>query len=97
MTTSLLIVASRPVILASAQAQFPKSANRTVIVANAWRRADSTLHWPAPNGTDGWTTVQKPATRAVVLELKEQGFTVVNLVTGGTARGHRDVRIDALL
>ena len=30
-------------ILARAQAQFPKSANRSVMIAAAWRRADSTL------------------------------------------------------
>lgn len=49
-----------------------------------------------PNGIDGWTAVQKPATPDVVNALMDEGFTFVNLVTGGTARGRRDVPIVAL-
>lgn len=88
---------ARPVILRSAQAQFPPSANKLVKVAAAWRCGDSTLGRPEPNGTDGWTQVHQYATREVVAALRDQGFTVVNLVTGGTARGRVDVSIDALL
>ena len=64
------------------------------MVAAAWRRADSTLDRPAPNGTDGWTHVGKPATYTIVADLRDQGFSDVNLVTG-----HRrlDVRINVLL
>lgn len=64
------------------------------MVAAAWRRADSTLDRPAPNGTDGWTRVQKPATHAVVAGLRAQGFSNVNLVAG---RRRRDVSIGVLL
>ena len=87
----------RPAILASAQAQFPKSANRTVTVAAAWRAADSSLDAPLPNGPDGWSPVHRRANRAVVEALRDDGFTFVSLTTGGTARRHRDVRISALL
>lgn len=84
----------RPIILATAQAQFAKSASKTVMVVAAWRRADSTLDRPAPNGTDGWTQVRKLATYTVVANLRDQGFSDVNLEAG-----HRrlDVRIDVLL
>jgi hypothetical protein len=90
-------MAGRPQILASAQAQFPTSANKTVIVNSAWRREDSTLDHPAPNGPDGWTTVGLPATYEVVKSLREKGFTWINLETGGTAWGHRDVLISRLI
>lgn len=84
-------------ILKTAQDQFPPSANKTVRVASAWRRADSTLERPAPNGADGWTPVHQLATYAVVAKLRDQGFTWVNLETGGTANGRKDVRITALI
>jgi len=64
------------------------------MTAAAWRRADSTLDWPASNGTHGWTRVQKPATLAVVAELRDQGSSHVNLVAG---HRRRDVGIAVLL
>jgi hypothetical protein len=67
------------------------------MVSNAWRREHSTLEWPEPNGNDGWTAIHQPATREVILDLKAQGFTVVNLFAGGTARGLRDVPISSLI
>lgn len=87
----------RPQILASAQAQFPKSANKQVRVSGAWRREDSTLDHPEPNGTDGWTSMSDFATYEVIKRLKDQGFTVVNLSTGGVAWGYRDVAISHLI
>lgn len=87
----------RPQILASAQAQFPKSANKQVRVSAAWRREDSTLDYPEPNGTDGWTSVSDFATHEVVKRLRDQGFTVVNLSTGGVAWGYKDVAISVLI
>lgn len=87
----------RPQILASAQAQFPKRASKRVRVVSAWRREDSTLDHPEPNGTDGWTSVSNFATYEVVKRRREWGFTVVNLSTGGVARGYQDVAISALI
>ncbi len=87
----------RPQILASAQAQFPKSANKQVRVSAAWRRQDSTLDRPASNGTDGWTSVSDFATYEVVQRLRDEGFTVVNLSTGGVAWGNKDVAISVLI
>ncbi|QOD05923.1 hypothetical protein [Pseudarthrobacter sp. BIM B-2242] len=85
-------------ILESVRALFPKSANRTIMVANAWNPADSKLERPEPNGwEDGWTHVGKPATRDVVQDLKDKGFTVVNLEASGVANRHKDVPISALL
>jgi hypothetical protein len=88
---------TNPKILQTAQAQFPKSANKTIHVASAWRPADSTLERPAANGTDGWTPVHQPASYAIVSELKRQGFHWVNLEASGTANRHRDVRITDLI
>ena len=87
----------RPVILVTAQAQFPKSANKNVQVQNAFRPEDSTTGFPQPNGSDGWTVINKLATYDVVAQLKGRGYTVVNLYTGGTAWGHKDVAISALI
>lgn len=87
----------RPQILASAQAQFPKSANKQVRVSAAWRREDSTLDHPEPNGTDGWTSVNEFATYEVVQRLRDHGFTVVNLSAGGATWGHKDVAISVLI
>lgn len=91
-------MSSNDEILKSAQAQFPPSANKRVRVLNAWRREDSTLDRPAPNGwEDGWTGVHQLATYAVVAKLRDQGFTWVNLATGGTTRSPKDVQITALI
>jgi hypothetical protein len=90
-------MASRPQILASAQAQFPKSANKQVGVRAAWRREDSTLDHPEPNGTDGWTYVNGYATYEFIKKLKDQGYTVVNLETGGTSWPFKDVAISQLI
>lgn len=83
-------------ILASAQAQFPPSANKTVMVDNAWKPTGGATR-PQPNGMDGWTHVGEPATRGVVNGLRDQGFTWVNLQTGGTANQFRDVPISILI
>lgn len=90
-------MANRPKILASAQAQYPKSANKTVRVVNAWRREDSTFDVPATNGDDGWSPVGQLATYEVLRDLQDRGFTVVNLSTGGVAWGFRDVAISNLI
>ena len=72
-------------ILAYVRAQFPPSATRTIMVLNAWCPEDSTLRRPAPNGwEDDWKHIGKPATREVILELRQKGFTWVHLqVCGG--------------
>ena len=88
---------SRPRILATAQAQFPKSANKTVIVANAWRPFGEKTQ-PEPNGWDeGWKHVGKPATYEVVDQLKVDGYTHINLEAGGTSWPFKDVHISALI
>lgn len=85
-------------ILESVRALFPKSANRTITVANAWNPAKSTLDRPEPSGwEEGWEHVGKPATRDVLQDLKTRGFTVVNLEASGVANRHKDVPISALL
>lgn len=84
-------------ILESVSALFPKIANRTILVNSAWRPEDSTLERPASNGTDGWTPIGKPATREVILELKRQGFTWINLAASGIANKYKDERISRLL
>jgi hypothetical protein len=86
----------RPHILATAQAQFPRSANKTVTVDNAWRPVGSESR-PEPSGMNGWTRVGKLATYEVVKELHDQGFTWVNLCAGGTSNPFRDVPISALI
>lgn len=67
------------------------------MVHSAWRREDSTLERPAPNGSDGWTPVGKPATREVILALRNEGFTWVNLAAGGVADKLKDAPISRLL
>ena len=88
---------SRPKILAAAQAQFPKSANKGVRLTAAWRREDATTDWPAANGMDGWTSVSDWATYDAVTKLRDRGFTWVSLETGGTSWPAKNVRIDALI
>lgn len=87
----------RPQILASAQAQFPKSANKQMRIVSACGREDSTLDHPEPSGTDGWTSVSDFATYEVVKRRRDRGFTVVNMSTGGVAWGYKDVAISALI
>ncbi len=86
-------------ILRSAQAVFPPSANKTVRVRYAWRASDDATgaDAPPPNGSEGWTRVDEAATEAVVRRLQDQGYTWVNLQAGGTAAPLRDVPIAALL
>lgn len=55
------------------------------------------LERPAANGSDGWTPVGKPATGEVILNLKDQGFTWVNLEAGGVAEMLKDEPISRLL
>ncbi|MGO2482294.1 hypothetical protein ACTXIX_16620 [Glutamicibacter ardleyensis] len=85
------------VILESVRGYFQKSANRTIRVHSAWRREDSTLEQPAQSGSDGWTHVGKPATREVILGLRDSGFTWVNLEASGVADKHKDVSISHLV
>jgi hypothetical protein len=90
-------MATKSPVLASAQAQFPRSANKNVRVVSAWRQEDSTLERPEPNDADGWTPVNELATYAVLKKLKDRGFTIVNLSTGGMAWGVKDVAIGQLI
>jgi hypothetical protein len=57
----------------------------------------STLGRPEPNGSDGWSPIHRPATRELLLDLKAQGYTVINLVAGGTAVPFRDVPITVMI
>lgn len=88
---------TQPAILASAQAFFPKSANKKVRVASAWRRSDSTLERPSFGGGDGWSPVNDFATREVVSGLQSNDFSWVTLEATGTAKLHKDVRISDLI
>ena len=83
-------------ILATAQAYFPESANRTVLIAHAWRPSGDETR-PAANGPDGWTHVGEPATPAVVEHLHKEGYTWVNLQAGGVAKPFHDVAISSLI
>ncbi|OAN29119.1 hypothetical protein A4X17_05965 [Plantibacter sp. H53] len=84
-------------ILASARAQFPKSANKRIIVRAAFRPEDSSTGEAGPGGSDGWTSFVEPATYEVISKLRAEGFTIVNLETGGTANPYRDVAISRLI
>lgn len=81
----------------SVRALYPKSANRTITVADAWRPEDSTLERPAFNGTDGWTRINRYATLDVLKDLQAQGFTWVNFSAGGVARRYVHSTIAALV
>lgn len=85
-----------PQILATAQAQFPRSANKTVRVEAAWRPSGDKQS-PEPNGSDGWTTIGRSATYLLVEQLRDKGYTWVNLSAGGTANPFKDVRISTLI
>lgn len=84
-------------ILASAQECFPKSANKTIRVQAAWKAEGSTLSRPAPDGADGWTTVNNLATYDVLSRLLKQGFTWVSLEASGVAKKNQDVQISRLI
>lgn len=90
-------MASRPQILASAQAQFPPSANKSVSIDAAFRPSDSSTGVAAPNGMDGWTSGGGYATYENLSKLRAEGFTKVSLTTGGTANNHKDVWITDLI
>lgn len=84
-------------IPATVRAQFPKSANRSISVSNAWRPFDG-HNRPGPGAWNkGWITVNKPATAVVLAELRDQGFTWVNLQAGGIANPFRDVPLSQLI
>lgn len=88
-------MAPRPVILQSAHDLFPASANRTVMVENAWRPYDGHTE-PGPGSwNEGWSRIGLPATRTLVENLKAQGFTHVNVAAG--VRHRADVRISRLI
>jgi hypothetical protein len=84
-------------ILPAARALFPKSANATVFIKNAWHPDRSTLSAPEKNGTDGWRPVRKLASRANLEALRAEGYTWVNLECSGVANPFRDFPIAALL
>jgi hypothetical protein len=91
------MASTRSVVLPSAQAQFPASANRRVQVYHAWHPSLAIGSAPESNGTDGWENVFELATRDVIESLAHRGFTHVSLFAGGTANSRRDVSISALL
>jgi len=88
-----MLMSPRVQILASAQAQFPSSASKTVLVANAFRREDVTGEG---GSADGWTPIQKPATAEVISWLRRNGYSKVSLSAGNTANPFRDVAISVL-
>lgn len=57
----------------------------------------SATRQPLPNGPDGWSSVNKPATFEEIYELKQQGFTRVNLAATGVTVPFKDVDIADLL
>lgn len=80
------------------RALFPASANRTILVANAWHPSRSTLERPPSGGwDDGFEHIGKIATREVIEDLKARGFTWVNLEASGVAHKHKDIEISRLL
>jgi len=81
---------------ASVRQSFPKSAGR-ISVSFAWRPADSTLREPLGYGSDGWSNVNRPATRAVLEDLRNEGFTHVALQPTRTVNARSPVLIDSLL
>lgn len=81
----------------SVRALYPTSANRTIIVSNAWHPDKSTLERPDVNGSDGWEHIGEPATYAVLQRLQAAGYTHVNLYAGGTRRSMRDAEIGRLI
>jgi hypothetical protein len=83
-------------ILASAQAQFPKSANKTVVIERAWRPYGDSVR-PAANGAEGWIKIGQPATYGVARRLQDEGYTWVNLYTGGTSSPFKDVPLSKLI
>lgn len=86
-------------VLASAQALYPKSANKNVQVKMAWHPDKSTTGRGRPerNGIDGWVPVGKLATREVLTRLLDDGFTWVNLENGGASNPFQDTLISRLL
>lgn len=92
----MLSAMANQLVLQSARNLFPKSAGN-ISVTYAWRRRDSTLDHPLEVGPDGWTRVDKLATRALLEQLQGQGFTHVALHPQ-RARGDRSpVTIVSLL
>ncbi|TFD46894.1 hypothetical protein E3T55_16080 [Cryobacterium frigoriphilum] len=89
-------MSSSEAVLASAQAQFPKGANKVVRLKAAFRPSDRVVKDDQTNGWDGWTSINKIASRQVVEDLRLQGFTIANLETGGVANPFRDVPLSTL-
>lgn len=80
----------------SAQAQFPKSANKTVVIERAWRPYGDIVR-PAPSGPEGWTKIGRSATYEVAKHLRDEGYTWVNLYAGGTSQPFKDVPLSELI
>ncbi len=77
--------------------QFPRSANRAIYVANAWRPFDGHERPGSEGWNQGWTVVNQLATATNLAELSRQGFTWVNLQAGGVAKPHKDVPLSQLI
>lgn len=78
-------------IAQSVRSQFPASAYAHRIVG-AWKPVGDELR-PAPNGSEGWTSMSEHATALAIQRLREQGFLWVNLQASGVANPFRDARI----
>jgi hypothetical protein len=81
----------------SVKKQFPKSANKAIYVANAWRPFDEHEKPGFGAWNEGWAPVHALATVAALAKLRDRGFTWVNLQAGGVARPLRDVQIAELI
>ncbi|MCW5951964.1 MAG: hypothetical protein KIT69_06880 [Propionibacteriaceae bacterium] len=84
-------------VLPAAREMFPKSANATVLIRDAWHPDRSTMKTPPANGTDGWELIAKLASRANLEVLQAAGYTYVNLECGGTSNPFRHAPIAGLL
>jgi hypothetical protein len=84
-------------IPAKVRAQFSESANRSIQVAHAWRPLGDRLRPGSEARDEGWTIVHRPASVTVLMELRDQGFTWVDLRVGDVAKPGRDVPLSPLI
>ena len=89
-------MAHRRPIPSSVRTLYPKSANKTITVRNAWRPFGDRTR-PEPNGPEGWTHIGEVATIQVLQRLWDEGYIWVNLEAGGVAWPFKDAPLSSLI
>lgn len=85
----------RALVTESVRDLYPSRAHDHRIIA-VWKPVRDEQR-PDPDGLDGWTSVDAPATDLAIQEFRDKGFVWVNLEASGVANPFRNAAIADLL